>query len=440
MVWQRQNRKARPKGFLRMKSCFLPADILLPDFSRTDGYRWAVIACDQFTSRPEYWEKAREIAGDSPSALDLIFPEAYLGREEEFLPRIACSMGECVRRGILCEYPNVMIYLERIQSDGRLRRGIIGAVDLECYDWHPESQTLIRATEGTVPERIPPRVRIRQSASLELPHVMLLVDDHERRIIEYFSGRKNELTPAYDFDLMLGGGHVSAWFIEKEEDISHVTEAIEKLSAPDAALTKYGIARKAPLAIAVGDGNHSLATAKAVYENLKAEIGEEAAREHPARYALAELVNIHDDALEFEPIYRVVFGADAQKLLASLKEYAAGLHGSAAPQSIRAIYGDREETIEIPTPEHQLAVGSLQRFLDGYLADHPGAVVDYIHGVQECEELGRRAGNIAFLFDGMRKDDLFRSVICDGPLPRKTFSMGHAEDKRYYIEARRITK
>lgn len=423
-----------------MNSCFVPADILLPDFTRTDGRRWAVVACDQFTSSPEYWERAREISGTSPSALDLIFPEAYLGREEEFIPKIARRMSECIENGILREHPGVMIYLERVQSDGRLRRGIVGAVDLECYDWRSGGGALIRATEGTVPERIPPRVKIRQSASLELPHVMLLIDDPGRAIIEHFGGIKSRLTPAYDFDLMLGGGHVSGWFIEDTEDIASLARAVEGLSAPDAAYVKYGIAGRPPLAIAVGDGNHSLAAAKAVYEGLKAELGEREAREHPARYALAELVNIHDDALDFEPIYRVVFGADTPDLLAALKKYAAGLRGGAKPQRLRVICGGDEETIEIPAPEHQLAVGSLQRFLDLYLDGHPGVSVDYIHGERECEELGRREGNIAFLFEGMSKDGLFRSVLCDGALPRKTFSMGHAEDKRYYVEARRIRK
>lgn len=421
-----------------MKSCFVPADILLPDFRRVDGSKWAVIACDQFTSRPEYWERARSIAGSAPTSLDLIFPEAYLGREEEFLPRISECMEHSVGSGILCEHPEVMIYLERTQSDGRLRRGIVGAVDLECYDWHPGTETLVRATEGTVPERIPPRVKIRREATLELPHVMLLVDNPEDDIVGYFAERKDKLKPAYDFNLMLGGGHVSAWFIESDGDIARVLSGIEKLSAPGAALTKYGISGKAPLAIAVGDGNHSLATAKAVYEQLKQEISEEAALSHPARYALAELVNIHDAALDFEPIYRVVFNTDPDALLEALRDYSVSLAGGAAQQTIRAVYSGGEELITVKSPEHQLTVGTLQRFLDDYLQRHPDASVDYIHGIAETEEHGRGEKTVAFIFEGMRKDDLFRSVICDGALPRKTFSMGHAEDKRYYIEARKI--
>ncbi len=420
-----------------MKCAFVPADLLLPDFRYTDGTKWATIACDQFTSQPEYWKKAAEVAGGAPSALNLILPEAYLGEEDARLPEIAGAMEEYLKN-VLHEYKNTMIYLERTQPDGRVRRGIVGAVDLECYDWKPGTETLIRATEGTVPERIPPRVRIRKSAPLELPHVMLLVDDPERNIVEYFDGQKGRLREAYDFDLMLGGGHVRAWFIDNPGDILHIENGILALSASDAAEKKYGVAGKKPLAIAVGDGNHSLATAKAVYEEIKEKIGADASLTHPARWALAELVNIHDDALDFEPIYRVVFGADPKELTDKLKNYCGHLNGSAAPQKIRAVYGDKEETITVNNPEHQLTVGTLQRFLDVYVKEHKGAKIDYIHGEDEAVSLSEKPGVTAFIFDGMTKDDLFRSVLCDGALPRKTFSMGHAEDKRYYIEARKI--
>lgn len=420
-----------------MKSCFVPADILLPDFQYTEGEKWAVIACDQFTSQPEYWERAAEIAGGEPSTLNLILPEAYLGDEDARLPKIATSMKE-YSKNILIEHKNIMIYLERTQPDGRIRRGIIGAVDLECYDWHPGTETLIRATEGTVPERIPPRVKIRKNATIELPHVILLVDDPDKNIIEYFNGQKDRMRKAYDFDLMLGGGHVSAWFIESEEGIGHVQNGLKSLSSPDASLKKYGVGNMKPLAVAVGDGNHSLATAKAVYEQLKAEVGEEKALSHPARYALAELTNIHDSALDFEPIYRVVFGADSRELVKSLKNYCSSLEGNAAPQTIKTVWDGKMQTIEIKKPEHQLTVGTLQRFLDSYIKAHQGVSADYIHGEAEAVTLASKPGVTAFIFGGMTKGELFRSVLCDGALPRKTFSMGHAEDKRYYIEARKI--
>lgn len=418
-----------------MKSCFVPADILLPDFDRVDGERWAVIACDQFTSRPEYWERAGELVGDSPSTLRLILPECRLADAECVLPKIIGCMEEYLS-DIFREYKDTMIYVERRLPTGRVRRGIVGAVDLECYDWRPGTMTLVRATEGTVPERIPPRVKIRNRAPLELPHIMLLVDDPEKSIIEYFAGRKEKLVPAYDFGLMLGGGHISAWLVDSE-GIDHVTREIARLSDPGLAAQKYGVRQDVPLAIAVGDGNHSLATAKAVYEQVKAELGE-AALSHPARYALAELVNIHDEALAFEPIYRVVFNTDPEELVGEFKEYCARLCGGAPGQELRILADGEEEIVKVGTPEHRLAVGTLQKFLDEYQKAHKEVTVDYIHGEAEVVSLASRPRTVGFLYAGMAKGELFKTVICDGSLPRKAFSMGHAEEKRYYVEARKI--
>ena len=424
---------------MNKKSCFIPADILLPDFSKIDGKKWATIACDQFTSQPEYWHDAEKIAKDSPSALNLILPEAYLDREDELLVKISESMTAYVNDKILEEHPATMIYIERVQSDGRVRRGVVGAVDLEHYDWHPGTETLVRATEGTVPERIPPRVKIRKKASLELPHIMLLLDDPERNIIEGIAARVDTLTPAYDFELMLGGGSIKAYYLDKA-GIDAVTEGVAALSAPDAAKVKYNIDGKAPLALAVGDGNHSLATARAIYEELKAEIGVEAAMAHPARYALAELVNIHDEALDFEPIYRVIFNVEPEAFIKEFSDYCGSLSGNATRQSVKVIVGNEEREVAIPAPEHQLTVGTVQRFLDVYTKANPTAEVDYIHGEKDVADLALRPNTVSMIFDGMTKDQLFCSVICDGALPRKTFSMGHAQDKRYYIEARKITK
>ena len=254
-----------------MGCCFVPADILLPDFSRVDGGKWATIACDQFTSRPEYWERVDELVGGSPSTLRLILPEYRLSDEEEALPGILGCMEDYLG-GLFKEYKNTMIYVERRLPSGRVRRGIVGAVDLECYDWRPGALTLVRATEGTVPERIPPRVRIRRRAPLEAPHIMLLADDPERRIVEHFGAHKESLKPAYDFDLMLWGGHISAWFIDRGDRACE--PQLSRLSDPGVAAEKYGVWQDMPLAIAVGDGNHSLATAKAVYEQVKAGSGE----------------------------------------------------------------------------------------------------------------------------------------------------------------------
>lgn len=406
-----------------MKPCFVPADILLPDFSNMDGKRWAVVACDQFTSQPEYWEAARRYVGAEPSTLDLILPEAYLDRQDEYLPKIAQHMERYCRE-LLRLYPQTHIYVERTQADGRVRHGLVGAVDLECYDWRRGADTPIRATEGTVPERIPPRVRIREKALIELPHIMLLLNDAAHEIIEPLGAERDRLPQAYDLELMAGGGHVRGWFVNGAR-AAQLTEAIAASGSAGG------------MTIAVGDGNHSLATAKTVYESLKARIGAEAAATHPARYALAELVNIHDDALDFEPIYRTVSGVEPGLLLNELSAYLKALDGGEAPQRIEyCCRGSRGELL-CEHPVSSLTVGTVQSFLDGFVAVHPGCEVDYIHGAENVRRLSD-AGCVGLLFEGMAKNELFRAVELDGALPRKTFSMGHAEDKRYYIEARRI--
>lgn len=407
-----------------MSNCFFAADILLPDFKCVDGTKWAVVACDQFTSQPEYWESARALVGDAPSALDLILPEAFLDRQDELLPQISDSMEEYCKKVFKC-YEKTYIYIERVQSDGRVRRGLVGAVDLECYDWHAGSTSAIRATEGTVPERIPPRVAIRSKASIELPHIMLLIDDVKKQVIESLAAKKDKLKPAYDFDLMLGGGHISGWFVDGAD--------AEEIDARLGAL----FAEQQGMEIAVGDGNHSLATAKTIYEQLKKDIGDGALM-HPARYALAELVNIHDDALEFEPIYRIVVNVNVKEFVDTFKQYVNGLNGNAYPQKIEIVVGDSKEIVLVERPTSSLAVGTVQQFLDQYVKLNSSCEVDYIHGEANIEALALKPNSVGFLFEGMTKAELFPSVISDGALPRKTFSMGHAEDKRYYIEARKI--
>ena len=419
-----------------MKKPYSSADILLPDFNKTDAKKWAVIACDQFTSEPHYWESAKEFISDAPSTLNLILPEVYLSKTAEMIPAINANM-EIYLREHLISHPDSMIYVERVQSDGSVRRGIVMAIDLECYDFRRGADSLIRATEATVIERIPPRVAIRRDASIELPHVMLLIDDPERTVIESLSA-ENCPTLAYDTELMLGGGHVSGRFLSNEAKQS-VSKALDALITPEAIQKRYGDAALAPLLFAVGDGNHSLATAKTIYEEIKSTLGTEAAAEHPARYALVEVVNIHDDALKFEPIYRVVFNADVKHLLASLKEYTESLSGSAEAQTIEYISADACGKLVVKAPEKQLTVGTLQDFLDSYIKENKGAEVDYIHGVDSVKSLIGE-NSIGFIFDGMSKSELFKTVIYDGALPRKTFSMGHAEDKRYYLECRKITK
>ena len=418
-----------------MKKYLYPATVLLPDFNRIDGRRWATVACDQYTSQKDYWERIRELVKDMPSTLDLMLPEAYLDREEEMIPLINENM-ERYLEGVLCERENTMIYLERTQSDGRVRRGIIGCVDLEDYDYSRGSETLIRATEGTVLERIPPRVAIRRGAVIEMPHIMILIDDPRKTVIEPIANKAQSLEIAYDFDLMENSGHVKGYFVAPS-DLDVINTALGALATRDCMNEKYSV-DAAPLLFAMGDGNHSLASAKALYEEIKSEIGDEAAKAHPARFALCEIVNLHDTALDFEPIYRAVFGADADDFKKAFEEYASVLNGSADAQNVTLVGVDRDCEIEIPTPVSQLAVGTVQNFLDEYVKANDGVTVDYIHGEDTVRELVKSGGAVGILYEGMSKDMLFKTVICDGALPKKTFSMGHAADKRFYIECRKI--
>ncbi len=407
---------------------FTEADLLLPDFQKTDGSRYAVIACDQFTSEPLYWEEAERLVADAPSTLGMILPECYLALREEKIPAINRTMESLLAEGFFLSYPQSILYLCRTLPDGRIRRGLVGACDLEAYGFLPEDRLPIRATEGTVLERIPPRVEIRRDAPLELPHVMLLMDDREDTVFSRVV-RTEEDRPLYDFPLMAEGGHVRGYLLTDDEKAA-IDKALSALSVKD----ETG----APLLFAVGDGNHSLATAKTCYTELKARIGAEAAARHPARYALVELVNLHDEALDFEPIFRVVMGADADDLVASLRDYTErAADASLGTADFTVIAAGHEEKLTLKGT-HVQPVGTLQAFLDVYTAAHPEVTVDYIHDEDSLRALSVREGAVGFLFRGMKKEDLFPAILRSGPLPRKTFSMGHARDKRYYLEARRI--
>ncbi len=419
-----------------MKTYLGASDILLPDFGRIEGERWAVVACDQYTSEPGYWEEAERAVGDSPSTLRVILPEVYLSETEERVPGINAEM-EGYLKNVLVSHPHSMIFLERTQRNGVVRRGIVGVVDLEEYDYNRNSASLIRATEGTVLSRIPPRVRIRRDAAIELPHVMLLIDDPAKTVIEPLISKKSELEAAYDFDLMCGGGHAKGFFLPEIEQ-ERINGALSALITPKAMAERYGDGSFSPLLFAVGDGNHSLATAKACYEELKEKLGEEEAKKAPARYALCEVVNLHDEALRFEPIYRVMFNVDPVDVVNELRKYSELLHGSEPAQRVQIFSELFDSEYEFTRPEALLTVGTLQNFLDKYVEAHPEAEVDYIHGEDSLVALARGEGAIGFIFDGMEKNQLFKTVLCDGALPRKTFSMGHAHDKRYYLECRGI--
>ena len=418
---------------------FYPADILLPE--NCDMTKWAVVACDQFTSEPAYWAAVEETVGDAPSALRLILPEARL--KDENVDEQICAINDAMQRylegGVFRCLEDSLVYIERTQSDGRVRHGLIGMVDLEQYDFTPGSGALIRATEGTVLDRIPPRARVRRNAPIELPHVMLLIDDPKRTVIEPLTAAVDGMEPLYDFELMQGGGHIRAFHVT-EAQCDAVAESLLALTDSEELAAKYAVADAAPLLFAVGDGNHSLATAKACYEEQKKGLTEEECRALPARYALVEVVNNHDDALQFEPIHRVVFGVDAKHLLAEFgKAYPNAYEGSGEGHTIGVVYEGYEGCITETDPTMQQAVGTLQTYLDQNLRRF-GGEVDYIHGDDVTRQLGSEKGNIGFLLPAMGKEQLFKTVMADGVLPRKTFSMGHAQDKRYYIESRRIVK
>ena len=415
----------------------VPADILLP--RDCDMTKWAVVACDQFTSQPEYWEEVDRIVGDAPSTLRLILPESKLNDPDvdQHVADINAAMEDYLVRDIFRTYGDSILYIERTQSDGAVRHGLVAAVDLERYDYTPGSGSLIRATEGTVLERIPPRVRVRKDAPIELPHVMLLIDDPEGTCVEPITAAVGSMEKLYDFDLMMGGGHLKGWRLT-DGQMDALAAALAGLMDPSVQQGKYGLKDAAPLLFAVGDGNHSLATAKTCYENLKKVTLEAEWADLPARYALVEIVNLHDEALQFEAIHRVVFGVEPARLMEAFKRAYPNAHEGKGPgHTIEVVWAGYDGFITVPDPKVQLAVGTLQGFLDAYLKEN-GGEVDYIHGDDVTRELGSKSGNMGFLLPAMGKDQLFKTVMADGVLPRKTFSMGHAADKRYYVEGRKI--
>ena len=418
-----------------MKIPFKSGNILIP--KNVDMTKWSVVACDQYTSEPDYWNKVKEIVGDSPSTLNLTLPEIYLEESdvEERIKNINENMKKYIDEDLFTEYTDSMIYLERTQDDGKVREGLIGIVDLEDYSYEKGSQTLIRATEKTVIERIPPRMKVRENALLELPHIMILIDDDKKEIIENLKNEVTEEDKVYDFDLMQKGGHIKGYKLN-ENSINEVITKLEALADKDNFEKKYDVSDKGVLLFAMGDGNHSLATAKACYEKLKESLSEEEYLNNPARYALVELVNLHSEALEFEAIHRVLFDVDVEDLVDSLNKYY-NINEDGNGQKFELITKDYDKTLYIENPKSNIPVGSIQIFLDEYLENHAGKI-DYIHGEDVTKELGSKEGNVGIIFESMEKGDLFKTVILDGALPRKTFSMGHSHDKRFYLEARKI--
>lgn len=394
------------------KKHLMPADILLP---KGDFESWSVIACDQYTSEPEYWKQTEENAKGKASALNIVLPEVYLsGDDGEKIDKINKNMTDYVKNGVFNTFKDTMVYIERTLKDGKVRKGVLGLIDLDDYSYEKGATTPIRATEQTVLERIPPRVNIRKGATLELPHVMLLIDDAEKTVIEPLTEKIADFACLYDFDLMQNAGHIKG-FALSDDAVEFVQSGLDRLIEES----------EDGLLFAVGDGNHSLASAKECYR-----------QGYCSRYALAEVVNIHDYSLEFEPIYRVLFGVEPEKVIADFVA-AVGEGSGDNAQTFTCVYGGTERKISV-NPTGELAVATLQTFLDDYIKKNPEIKIDYIHGVESLKALSQKENALGFLFNGMEKSDLFVAVSKDGSLPRKTFSMGCADDKRFYLEARKI--
>lgn len=418
-----------------------------------DLKKWAVVACDQYTSEPEYWDKVAREVGDAPSSLHLIFPETYLGSVDApaRIHKIQETMRSYLANGLLSEREGA-IYVERTIGH-RIRRGLMLELDLEHYDFGTGSTSLIRPTEGTMVARLAPRIEVRSGAELELPHILVLIDDPEQTVIEPIGAARETLTKLYQTDLMFGGGRVAGYAVDAPNS-DRTVQALQALANPQAFATRYGVPVETPVMLfAVGDGNHSLATAKSIWDSVKDSLG----MNHPSRYALVEVENIHDPALEFSPIHRLLFGvsADVRQALAetfgsrlsctdvpSAAAMRARVHATHASRHAAGLIGPgaRFSVIEIANPQSTLAVGTLQPFIDRLIERGGAADVDYVHGDDVLERLAMNDGNVGIHLAPVSKSALLRMVVHEGPLPRKTFSMGEANEKRFYIEARRIRR
>ena len=416
-----------------MNNLFIHTGELLLPAQRVNPTAWACVACDQFTSQPEYWRAADALVSEQPSTLRLILPEVELMQAKERIPQIQNAMRAYASNGVLeTGVADGFILVERATGSGT-RVGLVALLDLEGYDYRVGSHTLVRATEGTILERIPPRLAVRRGAMLELSHVLLLLDDPAMSVIEPLYQNRDTLKKLYDFELMLDGGHLRGYAVTAPEAVAGVLDALGALKARLAG----------DLLFAVGDGNHSLATAKAYWEEIKPTLTQAQQETHPARFAMVELQNIHEHALVFEPIHRVLTGFDGDALLPEMEAYAMANGWSLAAgqegQPIVVVYEGKEVTLSVSGSAHPLTVGTLQAFLDAWMPAHPETTLDYVHGDIAARELATAANTVAFLLPALPKGELFGAVETMGSLPRKTFSMGEANEKRYYMEARKLT-
>lgn len=409
-----------------MKDIAIIADeILLPEVK--DMSAWACIACDQFTSEKEYWSEVEKYVSGKPTTLDLVLPEIYLdGSEDIRIEKINENIKKYINNKIFKTYGKGFILTVRKTPYVERRIGLVGAVDLEKYEYSAKSSSLVRATEGTIEERIPPRLKIRKNADVEFPHVMVLFDDERKEITEKLYENRDKFRKVYDFTLNMGGGSIEGYFID---DVDLVLNKFEGLLDTERLIEKYG--REDKFLFAVGDGNHSLATAKTHWNNLKKTLSKEESENHPARYALVEFNNIYDDGIYFEPIYRYVYGVDAKAFKQGLSTVDGGKMGVYA-------FGKEEKH------EGKNGLPDGIRAVDTYIKDYLekyGGTVDYVHGESNIKKLvDDREDAVGVLFEKLDKSDLFKYVSANGAFPRKTFSMGEGVEKRYYLEGRRITK
>lgn len=418
------------------------SDLMIPK-KGNDLSKWAVVACDQFTSEKEYWDDVDRLVGDAPSTLRLIFPECYLedGDGDKRIADINRTMAQYVKDKLFDTYRDCFFLVKRTCGNTS-RWGLMASLDLDRYSWEKDSTSLIRATEGTILSRIPPRKRIRKDAPLEIPHIMVLISDKEKSVIEPLAAKTERLSEVYDVELMKNGGHLQAWVVDSEKDKAAIASAFEKLY--DA------LDPKNPLLFAMGDGNHSFATAKSCWEDIKQTLSEEERKTHPARFCLVELENIFDPGLVFEPIHRVLFNVPEDVFLAELAKNAdkvdtekVGCRNCIAKHiadQSRQRFGyctsDKHVVVTLENPSANIAAGTLQKVIDSLIAK--GYSVDYIHGADVTDKLGSEKGNIGLFLPAIDKGTFFDTIIKDGALPRKTFSMGEANEKRYYMEARAI--
>ncbi len=413
-----------------MKRIFDRADILLPQ--NCDMTKWSVVACDQFSSQPEYWAALEKETAGVPSTLHLMFPEAYLETRDQFAEaeKINAEMERYLKEGVFRTLPASYVYLERTLRSGALRRGLLGVLDLDAYDYSGASTSPIRATEGTIESRLPPRVRVREGAALEMPHLMAFIDDPADAVMGMLDAAKGTLPALYDFELCAEGGHIRGWQVSGAA-ADALESALDTLADPDMLRARYGEA--APVLYAMGDGNHSLATAKKCWEAIKAELTPNERENHPARYSLVELVNIHDAAITFEPIHKVLFETDPDAFLSEAGEALSRCAGGADTcHTLRLVTaaGKREITIRGLTIGE--IIGTAETVCQDYLRRH-GGKIDYIHNDDTAIEMGRRPDGAAILLPRMEKNELFPSIVRSGPFPKKSFSIGHAQDKRYYL-------